>query len=128
MLRFKSVLRRLDLWFNDSMTEKGCESLGCAMQHNRVLESLLLPYSARGCLWSQCAEFFTGCNRVRLWSMIQDENAVIPWHNTFHVLLNGSFGVEYPFSHRLSAVFVLLRSRPDIVVGGRRLAKDHPSV
>mmetsp|Transcript_10847 Transcript_10847/g.25148 ORF Transcript_10847/g.25148 Transcript_10847/m.25148 type:complete len:197 (+) Transcript_10847:2-592(+) len=122
MLRSNSAMRELSLQDNENMTEKGREFLGCAMRHNRTLESLELPSANLCCPWYECVGFFTGCNRVRLWSLIQNENAVIPWHRAFHVLLNGRSGVfslEYSSFHRLSALFVLLRSRPDIVTGAR---------
>mmetsp|Transcript_25575 Transcript_25575/g.59400 ORF Transcript_25575/g.59400 Transcript_25575/m.59400 type:complete len:312 (-) Transcript_25575:96-1031(-) len=134
MLRSNSVLKYLHLWQNNSMGEKGRKSLGCAMPHNRVLESLRLQDGPPECPWSRNVEFFTGCNKVHLWNLILDKNVMIPWNKAMHILLRED-GNVHPWnrlrdmqldkvyrktmlqSFRLSMVFLLLQNRPDIVCG-----------
>jgi len=123
MLRHNSVLKRLDLDFNRKMTKKSYEALGRAMQHNRVVLALDLPYyTIRDCRWSDCVEFFTGCNSIGFWNILQDENALIPWHKAFRALLKGPMnrnrrGERMAEICNLSMVFVLLQNRPDILKG-----------
>jgi len=123
MLYSNSVLRVLELYGNENVTEEGREALGCAIQHNRVMCLLRLPDDPPRCPWSQYVEFFTGCNSIHFWNIMQGQNSMIPWHKVFSVLLNGPV---HPWSwicpddliesYRLSMVFVLLQNRPDIVL------------
>mmetsp|Transcript_22200 Transcript_22200/g.51211 ORF Transcript_22200/g.51211 Transcript_22200/m.51211 type:complete len:100 (+) Transcript_22200:335-634(+) len=88
MLRCNTVLTMLDLRHNSAMTEKSCKALGDVLRHNRVVESLEFP-GYPNCPWFHYAEFFAGCNSVHLWQVMGDENAMVPWHKVFHVLLSG---------------------------------------
>mmetsp|Transcript_10851 Transcript_10851/g.25161 ORF Transcript_10851/g.25161 Transcript_10851/m.25161 type:complete len:117 (+) Transcript_10851:3-353(+) len=103
------------------MTEEGPESLGCTMQHNRAMDTLRLPLG--DVTRFRRVEYFTSCNKFGLWDIIRNENdKMIPWHKTFFVLLNCCFGMFClggSLSYRFSLVFMVLQSRPDIVVGKR---------
>mmetsp|Transcript_2204 Transcript_2204/g.5155 ORF Transcript_2204/g.5155 Transcript_2204/m.5155 type:complete len:103 (+) Transcript_2204:1-309(+) len=98
------------------------------MRHNHVMESLELQFGLSDCPGFLCTEFYTGCNYIRLWRVMQEENAAVPWHEAFHALLNGRVeskwrsgsryghhGADTLKSFQLSMAFVLLRHRPDIV-------------
>mmetsp|Transcript_22935 Transcript_22935/g.53150 ORF Transcript_22935/g.53150 Transcript_22935/m.53150 type:complete len:124 (+) Transcript_22935:1245-1616(+) len=121
MLELNTVLKKLPLYSNKDMTVIGCKVLACAMQHNHVLEVLCLPDDDRDCRWAKCVMFFTGCNRMHFWNVMQDENATIPWHKAICALLSDCvdpwiYRVESSCeAFRLSMVFLLLRNRPDVV-------------